>query len=105
MPISSKPWGQFSEADYSPESFCRAALVDDNPAGQEKAKARCHLPILEPDGALNRNGVHAAAAALAGARGGVRISVEAKRRAARKLLARYRELEEEPPDSLRRLAG
>jgi hypothetical protein len=105
MPISEQPWSDFAESDYTPQQFCRSALIDLNPAGAEKSKANCKLPILTPSGALNRNAVHAAAAVLAGSRGGVNAPAEAKRAAARKLMARYRELDEEPPDSLRRLAG
>lgn len=100
---SDKPWGSISESDYkTPEAYCRACLIDLNTG--EKTKDKCKLPVREPGGALNRNGVHAAAAALAGARGGVSAPPEAKRSAARKLIRLYGELGEEPPDSLRRLA-
>lgn len=105
MPISDRPWSDFAEADYTPEQFCRAALIDLNPPGQPKTKELCKLPILEPSGALNRNGVHAVAVVLGGGRGGVQAPSETKRAAARRLLARYRELEEEPPESVRQLAG
>lgn len=106
MPISNKPWGNISESDYKDAaSFCKASLIDLNESGAEKVKAKCKLPVYEPGGALNRNAVHAAAAALAGARGGVDAPVEEKRKAARKLIRLYRELDEEPPDSIKRLAG
>jgi hypothetical protein len=105
MPISNKPWSAFTEADYTPEQFCRAALIDLNPSGEEKTKGRCKLPVKEPDGSLNRNGVHAAAGVLAGARGGVDAPPEQRRAAARKLLGYYRELDEQPPPSLTRLTG
>lgn len=102
--ISDRPWSDFSESDYTPEQFCRAALIDLNPAGAEKVKANCKLPVLEPSGALNRNACHAAASVLAGGRGGVNAPAEAKRAAARRLIARYRELAEEAPPALRRMA-
>lgn len=106
MPISNKPWGNISESDYKDAaSFCKASLIDLNEPGAEKVKAKCKLPVYEPGGALNRNAVHAAAAALAGARGGVDAPMEEKRKAARKLIRLYRELDEEPPDSIKRLAG
>jgi len=105
MPISERAWGGFSEADYTPAQFCAGVLIDLNPPGQDKVKALCKLPVLEPGGALNRNGVHAAAAVLAGGRGGVQAPPAAKRAAARKLLARYGELQEDPPESIRQLAG
>lgn len=105
MAVSNKPWGSFSEADYTPEQFCRAALIDLNPVGQDKVKGLCKLPVREPDGSLNRNGLHAAAGVLAGARGGVQATPAMRRAAARRLLAHYRELDEPPPPSLGRMAG
>lgn len=68
------------------------------------SKGQDALPVREPSGALNRNGVHAAAAALAGARGGVNASSQMKRGAAQRLIGLYRELDEEPPESVRRMA-
>jgi len=104
--ISDKPWGSISESDYQDaEAFCGACLIDLNPAGKPKVKALCKLPVKEPGGAVNRNGVHAAAAVLGGARGGVDAPPEEKRAAARKLIRLYAQMNEEPPDSLRRLAG
>lgn len=105
MAVSDRPWGQFSESDYTPEQFCAAALIDLNPAGEAKQKGMCKLPVNEPNGDLNRNGVHAAAARLAGAGGGVQAPADAKRRAARKLMAIYRSLHEQAPDSIRMMAG
>jgi len=106
MPVSNKPWGNVSESDYrDAAAFCRACLIDLNRSGEEKTKAKCKLPVREPSGALNRNAVHAAAAALAGARGGVAAPPDAKRAAARRLLRLYGELGDEPPESLRRMAG
>ncbi len=105
MPFSDKPWSQFKESDYrDAEHFCSACLIDLNPPGKPKVKALCKLPVKEPGGAYNRNAIFAAAAALAGARGGVKAPAEEKRKAARKLLRLYREMEAEPPESLRRIA-
>ena len=104
MPVSSRPWSSFSAADYTPAQYHRACLVHLH-QGPVEAKDDCKLPVREPSGALNRGGVHAAAAVLAGGRGGVAAPPEAKRRAARSLLSLYREIGDPPPDSLRRLAG
>ncbi len=104
MAISNRPWGQFKESDYTLEQWHRACLIHLHD-GAPTSKAQCKLPVREPDGTLNRNGVHAAAAALAGARGGVDAPMEQKRAAARKLITLYNELDEEPPESIRRLAG
>lgn len=106
MAVSDKPWGQFSEADYADaNAYCGACLIDMNPPGEPKTKALCKLPVNEPGGDLNRNGVHAAAARLAGAGGGVQAPANLKQRAARKLMAIYRSLHETPPDSMRMMAG
>ncbi|MCD6520735.1 MAG: hypothetical protein J7M05_12535 [Anaerolineae bacterium] len=101
--ISNKPWGQFSEADYDKEQWYRACLIKP-PRSEYTAKKQCKLPVREPDGTLNRNAVHAAAA-LARARGGVKASREEKRKAARALVRLYRLMEEKPPESILRIAG
>ncbi len=69
--VSDKPWSKFSESDYTPEQWYEACLIKP-PKSEYTAKAQVKLPVREPDGTLNRNAVHAAAAALAGARGGVK---------------------------------
>jgi hypothetical protein len=103
--FSNKPWGQFSESDYrDAEHFCSSSLIDLNEPGQEKIKAKCKLPVKEPGGAINKNALSAAAAALAGARGGVDAPLEEKRKAARKLVRLYHEADMEPPESLLRIA-
>lgn len=107
--ISNRPWSEIAESDYEDaQDFCDACLINLNEGPPEEwTKAACKLPVYEPKRmgrALNRNAVFAAAAALAGARGGVKAPAEQKRKAARKLLQLYREIEAEPPESLRRIA-
>ena len=81
-------------------------MVDMNPPGAEKAKAKCHLPIKEPKGgSYNRNGIHAAAAALAGARGGTKMPPAEKKKAAKMLVRLYREMGDKIPDSIARMAA
>lgn len=104
MPFSNKPWGQFKESDYTLEQWHHACLIHLH-QGDPTSKEQCKLPVREPDGTLNRNGIHAAAAALAGARGGVDAPTDEKKAAARKLIRLYREMGEEPPASIKRLAG
>lgn len=102
--VSNKVWSRFKESDYTLEQWCRACLIHE--VRKPTAKSQCKLPVREPDGTLNRNGVHTAAAVLAGARGGVKTTPENKRRAARELVRLYRrELKEEPPESILRMAG
>lgn len=106
MAISDKPWGQFSDADYpTAGDLCDASLINLNTGPRaDWSKANCKLRVYEPNGDLNRNGVHAAAAVLAGGRGGVMAPADMKRRAANKLMLLYGQLKEQAPESLRRLA-
>ena len=107
MAVSNEPWSNFSDGDYADAgALCDASLINLNDGSRSGwTKANCKLRVYEPDGDLNRNGVHAAAAVLAGGRGGVQAPPAAKRSAARKLMSLYRQLKEAPPESLRRLAG
>lgn len=104
MAVSDKPWSQFSQADYTPQQWARACLIDTG-QGDPASKSRYKLPVREPDGTLNRNGVHAAAGGH-GVGAVMGVSMDAKRAAARKLIGFYRnDLNEEPPESLLSLAG
>lgn len=104
MAISNKPWGDFTEADYTLEQWHRACLVHLHD-GDPTAKSQCKLSVREPDGTLNRNGIHAAAAALAGARTPLDAPPEQKRRAARELVRLYKQAQEVAPESTYRIAG
>jgi 2'-5' RNA ligase len=101
--VSTKPWSNFKESDYDDAQWLRACLID---RGSEAgtAKQRGSLPVREPDGTLNKNAIAAAAAALAGARGGVKASTELKTKAARALIRLYGTIEKDPPDSLKSMA-
>jgi hypothetical protein len=107
VPVSNRAWGTISEADYpTAASFCSASLINGNTGPSSRwSKEACKLPYKEPGGVINRGGVHAAAGALAGARGGVSATPEQKKAAARRLISIYRnDLKEDPPESLVRLA-
>ncbi len=121
MDTTAKPWDGSASRYDDPEDYCNASLIDENPAGKPKTKALCSLPVYEPSpndpvggppgdnpkhkvGPLNINAVHAAAAALAGGRGGVKASPQSKKQAARKLVKIYGELKEDVPPSLKQLA-
>ncbi len=84
------------------------AVVKD-PVNKELTQADCWGPHHEirDDGriVLNRAGLIAAAAALAGARSEPNLTPQQKRQAARHLLRHYRELELEPPESLMEVVG
>lgn len=98
--ISEKPWSAYTEADYTNEQWHAACLIHLH-SGPPTSKSQCKLPVKTPGGALNRNGVHAAAAALAGVRSPLKASSEQKAKAARALRGYYSQLGEEPPDSLK----
>lgn len=114
--VSTKPWGQFTEASWDDSGdYCASCLIDLSPTGKP-SKQTCHLPVYEPDpsdkpgdkggathGPLNVNALQAAATVLAGARGGVQAPPAAKKAAARKLLRLYGEAQMDPPASLRQM--
>lgn len=101
--ISEKPWSDYTEADYTIEQWHAACLIHLHD-GPPTSKSQCKLPVKTPNGALSRNGVHAAAAALAGARSPLKAPPEQKVKAARALRRYYSQLDETPPDSLKQSA-
>lgn len=91
---SDTPWGNFSQSDYSLDQWKSACLVDSG-QGDPNSKERYKLPVREPSGKLNVNGIHAAAARIG------QVQPASKRAgAARKLIALYKEVGETPPDTL-----
>lgn len=103
--LSTKPWGDITEADYADAGdYCDASLVNLNEGPRARwSKAQCHLPVREPKaqgGAVNRNALGAAAGALVGARGGVDLPPDQKAAAARALVRLYRTNGLEPPPAL-----
>ena len=106
MAVSDAAWDGSASKYDSTADYCNACAINMNTgpsSGWVQAKAK--LPYKEPGGAINRNGVHAAAAALAGGRGGVLAPMSVKKAAARKLVSAYGELNEDPPPSLKSLAS
>ena len=98
--ISEESWSNYTKADYSIEQWHAACLIHLHDE-EATSKSQCKLPVKTPNGVLNRNGVHAATAALAGARGGLKgVSDEQKNKAAAALRRYYSQLDENPPESL-----
>jgi hypothetical protein len=96
--VSEEPWSNWTKADYTPEQWHRACILHLH-TGPVDNKEQCKLPVRTPAGALNRNGVHAAAAALAGARGGVNAppaKIAAARATLRGLYSQIGEGEKKP---------
>lgn len=96
--VVDRPWDG-SAARFTIEQWRRACLIDTG-IGDVSSKERYKLPVREPNGDLNRNGVHAAAARL----GQVQVAAEKKAAAARTLVRHYNEMGEEPPEGVRRMA-
>lgn len=99
--FSEKPWSDYTASDYSIEQWHAACLIHQH-EGPPTSKNQCKLPVKTPNGAVNKNGVHSAAAALAGARGGVHASSSEKSSAATALIRYYNQMNEKPPPSLLR---
>lgn len=99
-----KPWDGASSRYPDADAFCAACLIDKNAPGQDKVKANCSLPIYEPDGTLNTNALGSAAAALAGARGGIQAPPTSKKAAAKKLLRLYQQLKRPIPATIKNMA-
>src|SRR5690606_39843894 len=98
---SNRPWSDCTQADYTLEQWHRACLIHRH-TGAPSAKSECSLPVREPSGRVNRNGVHAAASRI----GQVNAPADQVRSAARALVRLYRtELDEDPPESLLSRAG
>lgn len=99
--VSTKPWGDITQADYTPAEWAQACLIDTK-QGAEDSKARYKLPVREPDGTLNRYGCAAAASRI----DQVDEPEGVKRAAALKLLALYRgPLDTPPPAGLLAMLG
>jgi hypothetical protein len=92
--ISEQPWDG-SASRFNIDQWRRSTLIDTG-EGDEDSKSRYRLPVREPNGDLNRAGVHAAAARI----NQVDASDSAIAAGRRKLIAAYRALDEEPPESL-----
>lgn len=61
--IVNTPWDGSPSRWADAAAYCAACLIDDNPAGEPKVIARCHLPIREPgSGDVNANAVRNAMA-------------------------------------------
>ena len=97
--VTRKPWSGAASKYPDTSAYCKASLIDDNPAGEEKTQARCHLPVYEPNGDLNANALSAAAGRLN------QTQSPQKAAAARKLIRLYGVAGMEPPPGLRAAAG
>lgn len=97
--VDETPWSNYKQSDYSTTQWHNASLIH-NHSEAPTAKSQCKLPIKTPNGVVNRHGVYAAAAVLAGSRGGVQATSEQKAEARRKLRTIYSQMAATPPPSL-----
>lgn len=104
--ISDTPWSEFTAADYTPQQWRRACIVHLQPAqGQDPDTKGLHkVPVREPSGTINRNGVHAAAGghglpAVKGAPADVMMA------AAKELARLYGEIGDPVPPGIMNMAG
>lgn len=101
FPVNGLSVGVAKAADYSPDEWRRACLIDTD-AGDVVSKSRYVLPVKDPGGTISRSGVHAAAAAL----DNVDVPDGQKIAVAKTLVRIYRaDLNEDPPESLLQTAG
>lgn len=100
--VSNEPWSNYKESDYTVEQWHNACLIHQHDG--PPTKASCKLPVKTPNGILNKNGVIAASAALAGARGGVDASPDEKTKAKNALIRYYNQLNMPVPESLKHSA-
>lgn len=102
MAIVDKAWDGAASRWPDTASYCRACLINENtgdPANWTQDK--CHLPVREPNGDINKNGLSAAAGRLIQ----TKTSPANKKAAAKKLKALYGEAKMDVPDSLKNMAG
>lgn len=106
MAVTDKAWDGSASKYPDTDAYCKACLLDLNPSGEQKTQENCKLPIREPNGDINKNALGAAAAALNGARGGLRnVPAPAKKKAARALIRAYGEAQMDVPPSLKNIAS
>jgi len=96
------PWEK-PGGELSAEEYCQVCLIDLNPPGAPKVKARCKLPIRKrPGGPIYKNALRNAASRIFQMKG---VPADVKRQAARKLIRLMLAAGIQPGMSLRRLAG
>lgn len=98
--LDETPWSNYKKSDYTVDQWHRASLIHDHSSELPTSKEQCKLPIKTPSGAVNRGGMAAAAAALAGARGGVHTSDKQRRKAELSLASVYSQAGIKPPPHL-----
>jgi len=85
--FTDSPWST-PESSLDAGAFCSVCLIDDNPAGSEKTKSKCHLPVRSrPGGPVNKGALRNAAARLNQVQSSSESKASAKRKLARLMSA------------------
>lgn len=100
MAVVDTPWNGAASNYSTTDDYCSACLIDLNKPGAKKTQDNCKLPIKTPSGDINKNALSAALGRL----GQTDAPMAEKKKAARALLAGYREAKMDVPDSLKNMA-
>jgi hypothetical protein len=102
--VSNGPWDG-SASRFTDEQYASSCVLDRADCAADwknrPPKERYSLPIREPGGALNSNGVAAAAGRLKG----TKACPAAKKAAAKRIVAAYGTIKQDPPDYVKNLAA
>lgn len=87
-------------------SYCDSCAINMNTGNRDTwVQSKCKLPYKFPNGAISTVSIATCAAALAGARGGLKdVSPADKKKAAKTLMGAYSEAKMPPPPSLKNMA-
>lgn len=100
--FSKTPWSNFKDSDYNDDQWKNACLVVDTECLKNSTpKQCCKLPVKEPNGTYNINGIQAAYGALQGSRGGVKITDQQRQDALNKLRSLYKQANLNIPDAMK----
>ena len=106
MATTDKAWDGSASRWPDTASYCDSCAINTNTGERaDWTQDGCKLPYKEPNGNINTNALGSAAAALAGARGGLKgVSPADKKKAAKALMRGYSDAQMDPPPSLKSMA-
>jgi HK97 family phage prohead protease len=99
--VSDAPWSIWTQSDFTLEQW-RASCLLDTEEGASDRKERYRLPVREPNGTLNRNGIRAMAFKIQTMED---LSDEQRSAMARKVVGLYRAMREDVPEYLNEIAN
>lgn len=103
--FTNKPWDGSAARWPDAASYADSCLINLNTGPRSDwTKGNCKLPVREPNGDYNVNGIHNAASVLAGGMGGVSAPPAAKKAAAKKLVSLYGRMHADAPPAIKQMA-